>query len=494
MLRGTSLILHIRIHEEYKCVMSYQRVLLIKPSYKGSYYGAFHPPVGIGYIAETLASHEIEYDVMDMSLRHSLKGLLKKVRDFRPDLVGVTMMSFMYEETYRLIRRVKETRPQVKVVIGGAHASTYREQILEKVPEIDYVITLEGEETMQELCSGMNVINIRGLAHRVNGRGVYNGDRRFIQDLDRVPFPRYRKFELSKYIFHDIDIASSRGCPHQCIFCSVKAVSGRQLRVRSPSSVVDEMEYWYRRGYRKFNFVDDNFTFYRDRVLEICDEIEKRRLRNLRLTNANGIRADKTDRSLLKRMKSVGFYYIGFGVECGNDKVLKNIKKGETISQIKRAIADAVDLGYEVVLYFLVGSPGETWRDMEDSVKLATQFPVLDVRFGNITPTPKSELFDWIGENGLFVRRPEDYLNQVTSWSREPVFFTPEMSVAERRRALDYTARVRKRILEKAFVRKMRHMKLIARLLAPLAVSERTMDLVMHSKGLLKIAEAIRRA
>lgn len=473
--------------------MPYQRVLLIKPSYKGSYYGAFHPPVGLGYIAETLASHHIEYDVMDMSLRHSIKSLLKKVQEFQPDLVGVTMMSFMYQDTYQLIRRVKEASPNVKVVVGGAHASTYREDILEEVPEIDYVTTLEGEETIHELCFGMSALDIRGLAHRVNGRGVYNGDRPFIKHLDRVPFPRYRNFELSKYIFHDIDIASSRGCPHRCIFCSVKAVSGRQLRVRSPSSVVDEMEYWYRRGYRKFNFVDDNFTFYRDRVFEICDEIEIRGLKDLRLTNANGIRADKTDRDLLRRMKSVGFYYIGFGVECGNDRILKNIKKGEKISQIKRAIADAVDLGYEVVLYFLVGSPGETWRDLEDSVELARQFPVLDVRFGNITPTPKSELFDWIVEKDLFVREPEDYLNQVTSWSHEPVFITPEMSVHERIRALQYTARVRKDILEKAFVRKMGRMGPIARFVAPLAVNERTMDFVMHSKVLLKIAEAIRR-
>ena len=166
-------------------------------------------------------------------------------------------------------------------------------------------------------------------------------------------------------------MASSRGCPYKCIFCSVKAVAGGKLRVRSPENVIDEIEYWYQKGYRKFNFVDDNFTFYRDRVYKICDEIQRRGLKNLKFTCAGGIRADTVDHKLLARMKEVGFYYNAFGVEGGNDKVLKSIKKGEKMEQIRSAIKDACDLGYEVMLFFLVGSPGETWKDIEDSVAVA---------------------------------------------------------------------------------------------------------------------------
>ncbi len=130
------------------------------------------------------------------------------------------------------------------------------------------------------------------------------------------------------------------------------------MRVRCAENVLDEIEYWYERGYRKFNFVDDNFTFYSDRVHEICDGIERRGLNNLKFTCTNGIRADRVDRQLLTRMKEVGFYYIAFGVEGGNEKILKSLKKGETMEPIKRAIKDVCDLGYEVMLFFLVGSPG----------------------------------------------------------------------------------------------------------------------------------------
>ena len=122
--------------------MRYQRVFLVKPKYKGSYYGALHPPVNLGYIAESLAQNQIEYDVMDMSFKYDMNDLLKKIRNFNPDLLGVTMMSFMHNDTYELMRQVKQAIPNIDVIIGGAHASTYREKALESVSEISYAATL----------------------------------------------------------------------------------------------------------------------------------------------------------------------------------------------------------------------------------------------------------------------------------------------------------------------------------------------------------------
>jgi len=473
--------------------MRYHRVLLIKPRYASSFYGAFHPPVGLGYIAENLAHNNIPYDIVDMGLKYSINTVLKKIEAFKPDLLGLTMMSFMYLKTHQLIRRIKQAFPHLKVVIGGAHGSCYREKALDLSPDIDYVVTFEGDETIVDLCQGVPLSNIKGLIYKdKNNQSVYHGDRKFIQDLDRIPFPRYEKFELPKYIFNDIDIASSRGCPHRCTFCSVKMVAGRQLRFRSAGHVVDEIAYWYARGYRKFNFVDDNFTFKYDRVYAICDEIEKRGFADLKITNANGIRADRADRDVLKRMWEIGFYYIGFGVECGNDKILKNIKKGEKMAQIRQAIETACELGYSVVLNFLIGSPGETWHDIEDSVALALEYPVMDVRFNNITPTPRSELFEWLDDNDYFVQTPEQYLNSVNSWSYEPVYYTPDLSVEEKRRALLYTRKIRKKVLERAFVRKMKRLGPLAKLAAPVVTSDRFMNAILYSPALLRLAEGIR--
>ena len=146
--------------------MRYERVFLLKPKYRGTYFGALHPPVGLGYIAESLAQNNIEYDVMDMCFKHNMKDLLKKMRNFKPDLLGVTMMSFMYKDTYDLIRQVKQAIPNIDVVIGGAHASAFREKALELASEVNYAVTCEGEETIVELTSGKPLSEIKGLIYR----------------------------------------------------------------------------------------------------------------------------------------------------------------------------------------------------------------------------------------------------------------------------------------------------------------------------------------
>ena len=168
--------------------MRHNRVLLIKPSYKGSYYGALHPPVGIGYIAESLAAHNIEYAVMDMSFKYGMKDLIRKIRTFCPDLLGFSMMSFMYHETYEHIRQIKKVFPDIHIIIGGAHASTFREKVLESVSGVDFATTFEGEEVIVDLCKGKPLSEIKGLVFRTDdGKVFYNGDREFIQDLDSLP-------------------------------------------------------------------------------------------------------------------------------------------------------------------------------------------------------------------------------------------------------------------------------------------------------------------
>ncbi len=116
---------------------------------------------------------------------------------------------------------------------------------------------------------------------------------------------------------------------------------------------------------------------------------------------------------------------------------------------------------------------------------------MMDVRFGNITPTPRSELYDWLTENSYFVQKVPDYLDRVTAWSDEPVYFTPEISADEIKRAFKYGQRVRNEVLKKAFVRKMGRLGFAARIMAPLVFSQRSMDTIMSSKALLKLAEKV---
>lgn len=114
---------------------------------------------------------------------------------------------------------------------------------------IDYGIVLEGKQTIVELCCGQfSISDIKGLIFRENGKVPYTGDRKFIEDIDALPFPEYKKFDLTRYPSFTIPITSSRGCRYSYTYCPVRVIIGRQMRVRTAANVVDEMEYWHRQG------------------------------------------------------------------------------------------------------------------------------------------------------------------------------------------------------------------------------------------------------
>lgn len=475
-------------------LVRFERVLLIQPAYPGSHYGKFHPPAGLGYVAESLRRAGIPYRVVDLGLDEDLGQVRRVFDEFRPDVLALSQMTYMYRHTYETLRRIRQTCGDVPVVVGGPHASTLREDLLRQVPEIAYAVTLEGDQALVELCRGDDVDGIRNLIHRRDGQVVYNGDRPFIEDLDAVHFPTFEGFRLEAYQFHDIDVVTSRGCPYSCIFCSVKHAIGRRIRYRTPAGVVDEIAYWHERGYRKFNFIDDNFTFDLDRAHAICDEIERRGFTDLSLTVPNGVRADRVNRDLLAHMRQVGFYYMAIGVEGGNDRVLACLKKGEKMETIRQAVRDATDLGYGVTLFFVVGTPGETMADIHDSARVAQEFPVIDARFNNLIPTPKSELYEWIEARGLWTVQPEEFLNTQTSWSDRPVFETPEFPYALRVKALRYLRRIRKRIQRRAVARKLGKAGFLVRPVLPLVVNDFTERVVMHNRPLSRIAAGILRA
>ncbi len=436
--------------------MRFKRVLLIKPFYRYSHYDNVHLMAGLGYVSEALDRAAIPNVVVDMGLGYDLTALKDRIRAFEPGLIGISMMSFRYKNTYEFIADIKKSFPQVAITVGGPHVSTLREKVLQECPSIDYGITLEGEQTIVELCNGkLPESQIKGLLFRQpSGEVVYTGDREFIMDLNANGFPTYSRFELDRYP-RRIVIVTSRGCPYQCIFCPIHRTIGERFRVRSPGSVADEFEYWFKKGYREFEIADDNFTLQRDRVSEICAELKRRGLYGLRISCGNGIRADRVDRDLLIEMKEVGFNYIAFGVEAGNNRILKRLKKGESIEAIERAIGDACALGYKVTLFFLLGSPGETKADVEDSVTLALRYPIYDARFYNLIPFSGTELYDWVVVNRYFVgeQKGYEYLNDASHWVNDPIFQTPELPTEERKRLYQwanaevqrYTAKVKKK-------------------------------------------------
>lgn len=470
--------------------MRYERVLLVNPPSCGEWKG-FRPHIGLGYIAQFLSENGFEYDVIDMNLGYKFKHLQKKIDTFKPDLVGMSLLTLEYKKFYKLLSMVKAENPRIKTVVGGPHVTIFKQQVMKDCTAIDYGVVYEGEETLVELCKGeLPDDKIKGLMSRNNGCISYPGQREFIMDLDKLPFPRYQKFELKKYI-PEVELYSSRGCPHKCIFCPNRLLSP-VFRARSPVHVVDEIEYWYKKGFRQFNFDDDNFNRDNNRVYQICDEIERRNLKDLFLRCSNGIRADKVNRPLLSRMKEVGFHYIAFGADAGNNKMLKLIKKGETIEDIEQALKDSCELGYDMKLLFVVGTPGETWEDVEDKVRLTMKYPLNDVHFYNIIPYPGTELYDWIEKNNRFLKKPEDYLNDVTFCEINPIFDTPELSAEDRIQLFKYLEGVRKQVHKNAVRRVLKKIPLLGLFAQHIVATDLFLKLFFKSFGLRAFIDRIR--
>ena len=432
--------------------MRFQKVLLITPPIKTEL-GPVRPNIGLGYLAQTLLENNIRYDVLDMLLGYSLRDLKAKVDIFKPDLLGMNLFSNKYKIAYETIENIKKYWPSMHVVVGGPHVSCLRSKVLEECTAIDYGIILEGENALLELCIGEDVKKIKNLIYRDGDKIVFNETREFVDDLDLIPFPTYTGFKIDKYI-EEKSLVSSRGCPYNCTYCAVGTVIGKKVRVRSPKNVVDEIEYWYKKGYRQFSFQDDNFTFYKERVIEICDEIERRGFKDLFLRCA-GARADKLDFNLLKRMKDVGFKTIAIGVEAGNDRILKVLKKGEKFEAIDKAVKLSCEMGFDVYLNFLAGSPYETLSDIKDSIDFALKYPIFYAEWSNIIPYPNTELYDWLCKKGYLLKKPEEYLNDNSTTSNVPIFETPELPYKVRVKILTSLKKVRKKILRRGLTRRL---------------------------------------
>jgi len=191
--------------------MRYNRVLLVNSILATSNTGALRPTAGIGYIAEILSQNKITYDVIDTALGYKMHHLQKKILEFRPDLVGFSMMTFGYKKAYETINEIKTLPVKFDVIGGGSHISTERENVLRECSGIDLGSVLEGEKTIIELCEGKELSEIKGLIYRDSNRVIYTGDREFETDLDSIPFAKYQKFELNKYLTKEIPLVTSRG-------------------------------------------------------------------------------------------------------------------------------------------------------------------------------------------------------------------------------------------------------------------------------------------
>jgi len=463
--------------------MRFKKLLLIYPHYPGSHYTGGRntfPPVGLGIMGEMLTNCGADYEVVDLGLGYSQTYLRQRIAEYRPDALGISMMTFKYASLYGLLQDIKQHFPDVKIIAGGPHVTAWGTRVLEQCAAIDFGVTREGELTLMELCEGKECAQIKGLIYRNGEAIIANPERELIANLDSIPFPRYERFELAKYECA-MQIMSSRGCPYQCIFCQSCSVLGKTWRSRSAGNIADEIQFWHDKGYRNFSFIDDNFTLNKQRIYDLCDELDQRQLSHLTFTAA-GIRVDLIDESLLRRMKAAGFWYVAFGIEAGNNAILAHLKKGFTIERAHQIVAKAVELGFAVKLYFLVGSPYETLQDVQDSIDFARKYSISDVNFGSLMPIPETELIDWVKKEGRLLTAPEVYLNDYAEFERIPHFDAPGMTLKERKYAIRMTGNVRKKIQrqyrKRQLKEKLAHLGFLGALVAEIGSFEAVVRLI----------------
>ena len=425
--------------------MLHDKILLINPSYSGS---PFHEPQlhsGLGYLAQSIQDNGLDHDVFDMSIGYNDKDLMSKIEEYKPSLIGMTMATYRYKENYIRLNAIKQNFPDISIAVGGPNISLMRERALTECKGIDFGVVLEGEETIIDLCRGDKEFkDIKGLIFRKDEKVIFSGERDFCAELDNFSFPKYDKFELKKYprinakpALREIPIVTSRGCSAQCAFCNVQTSAGRKFRYRSPESLLNEITYWYAKGYSVFRIADDNFPLIKDRALHLCRLIKESGMKGLALGCGNGIRADKVDRETLMAMKEAGFRSVWFEIAGGNNKILETLKKEETLEAAENAVKTALELKFSVSASFLIGSPGETKADIEDSFALARRYPFSQVGFYHAIPYPGTELYDLVEKYGYFITKPDLYLNEISSSMNRPVYYTPELSEEDRKEIYD---------------------------------------------------------
>lgn len=363
------------------------------------------PPLGLGYIAAYLRQNGISVEIVDCTFLNQEQAL-KKIIDSNPKIIGIQSMYSMRKKSLEL---AKTLRGHCKLLVaGGALPTTEPKTFLN---DFDIVVIGEGEQTMLEIAKEYKnedtLFQIKGVAYKDEKTGQVKStpSRGLITDIDELPPPSrelfencyYQKYYAGKFGYKTTAIMSSRGCIFECDFCS-RPIFGNNFRARSASKVTDEVEEAISLGYNRIWFADDCFTLNRKRLLEICDEILNRGL-NIEWECLS--RVDTLDSETAEKMKQAGCVRMFFGIESGNDSILKIMNKQITTKQAYIATQICKKQGIKAGAFFILGYPGENAKTILNTVKFASSLPLDYLSFTLPYPIPGTPLFERL--NGKLV-------------------------------------------------------------------------------------------
>jgi len=380
-------------------------------------------PLGLGYIAAVLEQAGREVSIIDalglgwscrikINNEYLYAGLTfdeiwEMVAAQAPDIVGISIpFSSQAKVVSELALFIKHKNPGISVVLGGPHVSVRPEECLNN-EGVDIVVMGEGERTMLELVDALsrkrNLKEIKGLMYKYGGEAINTGRRDFIEDLDSIPFPARHLLPMEEYFKAAragrtsrhmngkwSTVITSRGCPSDCVFCCINLSMGKKWRRRSPENVIAELrELKNNYGIRSLDFEDDNLTLDLKRAERIFDLMAETRL-DLQWETPNGIRADRLNETLLRKMKRSGCKRLYISPESGDQRVINEIiKKRLDLNDVRKIVALCRKVGIKVTCSFIIGLIGETRESLAKTIAFARELKKLGAdRFGFAIATP----------------------------------------------------------------------------------------------------------
>jgi len=369
-------------------------------------------PVGLATLGAVLEKegHEIKvFDLSDIAWDEAKIIAEETIEKQKPDIVGISNMCTNRVSSFKLIKLTKKINPNIKIIMGGVHPTLMYKQLLNNFP-IDYIVLGEGEKTTPELIRNLEnkphfkfLKDITGIAYKRDGEIIFTGNREKMnnEELDNLPFPKHSYFKEKINKYGIAYIASSRGCPFNCIFCSSSQYWGRHRTQRSAKNVFEEIKYLKKQfpNLKSLYFVDDEFICDKKRIIDLCDIMIKEKIN---LTWECLGRASSISEELVKHMKEAGCTKIKMGIETGSAKLLKSINKMVTPKQIIDASKVIQKCGVTISAFLIVGFPGEDKDTINETISLLKEIKVVGEP-AILQVYPGTALYDYCKEKGYLI-------------------------------------------------------------------------------------------
>ena len=401
--------------------------------------GTYWYPIWLSYATGVIEDAGYKAKLVDASVKEwGVPAVRNDIDAFDPDIVVIESNFASVKNDIDVIAQLKREGDFLSVLVGPP-ASQFHEAMLED-DHVDVVGRYKYDLTIRDIAAateeGTDLGAVPGISYRRDGHTVQTPDRPFMtsEQLDAIPFVTsvyknhldIRDYSLSHTLFPMVQVFTARGCPNRCTFCSwPRTFMGTKFRARSVTSVVDEFEYVSNElpAVKEIFVEDDTFTINKQRVREICTEVQKRDLDVRWSCNARAT----LDYETMRIMKSAGCRLIDVGYESGSDQILKNIKKGVTTADTKAFTVHAKRAGLKILGDFIFGLPEETEDTIKQTIQFIKEIKPDMLQIAVATPIPGTEFYQWISDNGYLVESDSSKTIDEHGFQR-PVISYPNLS------------------------------------------------------------------